>query len=87
MLKKDSLFACFAFPEGAHTCKSVIPTHSAAIPRPVGSLAMFVTCRYFYVTKAVPLIIVPTFVYVLYPGGLPRLGWVTSCKNRMSRSW
>jgi len=67
--------------------KSVIPSHSAAIPRPVGSLVMFVTCRSFHVTKAVPLIVVPSFVYVVYPGRLPKLGWVISWRNRMSRAW
>ena len=48
---------------------------------------MFVTCRSFRVTKAVPLIVVPTFVYVVYPGRLPKLGWVISWRNRMSRTW
>ena len=37
--------------------------------------------------KAVPLIVVPTFVYVVYPGKLSKWGWVTSCKNRMSMAW
>ena len=67
---KASLFACFAVPEGAYTFSSVIPSHSAAIPRPDGILLMFVTYRPFRITKAVPVIVVPTFVYVVYSGRL-----------------
>ena len=76
----------FAVQEGACTFKCVIPSHSAAIPGPVGSL-VFVTCRSFRVTKAVPLIVVPTFAYVVYPGRLPKLGWAISWRNRMLRAW
>ena len=86
-MKIASLFAFFAVPEGAHTFKSVIPSHSAAIPQPVGSLVKFVTCRTFSVTNAVPFIVVSTFVYVVYPGSLPKSGWVISWMNRMSRAW
>ena len=86
MLKKASLSAFFTVLQAAHTFQSVISSHSAAIPRPVGSFVIFVTFRPFRVTKAVPLA-VPTFVYVVYPGRLPKLWWVISWRNRMSRAW
>jgi len=73
VLKKASLSACLAVPEGVYSYNRVIPSHSADIPWPVGSLVMFVTRRSFRVTKAVPLIVVPTFLYVVYPGRLPKL--------------
>jgi hypothetical protein len=37
-------------------------------------LLMFMTCRPFRDMKAVPLIVVPTFVYVVYPGRLSKGG-------------
>ena len=61
MLKIKSIFACSAVPEGECIFRNVIPIHLAVIPRPDGSLVMFVTCSTFHFTKVFPLIVVPTF--------------------------
>ena len=86
MLKGASLSPSFSVLEGENTFKSVSLSQSAAIPWPIGSLDFF-TFRSFRVAKAFPVIVVPIFVYVVYPGRLPKLGWVTSWSNRMSRAW